>query len=202
SSAPCRSQAARKISRYSISCRASRSFWRSWTMSTPPASTASRKSGRSPCRVRASVQRYRRARSSRARRETARSEGRCLDTVDVVPFLEDRGSCRIAGPRGGHVPPHGPAIVSCAPSSAVPGPGARGAGAPLERADLEGQRLGSPADLGPPVLGERLHGRAGQRVVGGEQPADRLHVVVTRVRQERQGARQSLDDLAVLDEGR
>ncbi len=77
--------AAANVSRQRSSSRASMPFCRSCTMSTPPASTASRKSARSPWRCRASVHRYRRASS---RTDTAR-EG-----TPVVP------TCRYGYGRG------------------------------------------------------------------------------------------------------
>src|SRR5216683_2460137 len=68
SSAPCLSQLARNTSSSANSGPASRPFCRSWIISTPAPSTASRNSGRSPCRSRASVHRYSRDAASLARR--------------------------------------------------------------------------------------------------------------------------------------
>ena len=73
------------------------------------------------------------------------------------------------------------------------------------RSDLsgsEGERLGPPVHLGAAVLRDRLDRRAGQRVVGREQPAQRLRLVEPAVEQDGERAVQTPDDLVAVEEGR
>src|SRR5690606_21516037 len=60
--------------------------------------------------------------------------------------------------------------------------------------------LGTSFDLGMTTCLDRLDGRAWQRVVGREEPAQRLDVVVTRVLQDGERAGQALHDIASVEE--
>ncbi len=65
----------------------------------------------------------------------------------------------------------------------------------------EGERLGSPVHLGAPVRGHGLDRRAWQRVVGCEQPAQRLHLAKATVKEQCERAVKPLDDLVAFEEG-
>src|SRR5262249_36104910 len=62
------------------------------------------------------------------------------------------------------------------------------------------QRLRPPVHLGPTVLRHRLDRRAGQAVVGREQPANRLRLIEATVEKEGERAVQALEDLATVQE--
>src|SRR5262249_9757921 len=64
----------------------------------------------------------------------------------------------------------------------------------------ERQRLRPPVHLGPTVLRHRLDRRAGQAVVGREQPANRLRLIEATVEKEGERAVQSLEDLVTVQE--
>src|SRR5689334_16763259 len=74
--------------------------------------------------------------------------------------------------------------------------GGRPPGTPLER---EGLR--APVHFGAAVLDDRVDRRAGQRVVGREQPAERLQLVEAAVEEQGQRSAQALDDLMAVQEG-
>src|ERR1019366_577747 len=67
-------------------------------------------------------------------------------------------------------------------------------------AGSERERLRAPVDLGGPVLGDCLDRRPRQRLVGGEQPPQRLHRVESAIEEQRQRAGQAPDDLVALEE--
>src|SRR6185295_17227402 len=84
------------------------------------------------------------------------------------------------------------------PSSPWPPPPATAERAPGLASEREGLR---PAvHLGAAALGHRLDRRAGKRVVGGEQPPQRLRLVEPAVEEHRERAVQALDDLIAVKE--
>jgi len=60
--------------------------------------------------------------------------------------------------------------------------------------------LAPPVDLGAAILGDRLDGRAGKRLIGGEQPAQRLDLGKAAVEEQVEGAGQAPHHLTVVDE--
>src|ERR1700756_5760057 len=66
---------------------------------------------------------------------------------------------------------------------------------------LQREGLCRAVNLGAAVPGDRVNRRAGQRLVGREQPAKRLGFVEAAVEQQGQRARQALDDLVAVNEG-
>src|SRR5689334_13708461 len=84
------------------------------------------------------------------------------------------------------------------PSSPWPPPPATAERAPGLASEREGLR---PAvHLGAAALGHRLDRRSGKRVVGGEQPPQRLRLVEPAVEEHRERAVQALDDLLAVKE--
>src|SRR5215469_2709755 len=66
----------------------------------------------------------------------------------------------------------------------------------------ECQSLGPPVNLRAAVLRDGLDRGAGQRLVGREQPAQRLHLVEAAVEEQGERTVQAPDDLVAVEEGR
>src|SRR6266536_4038918 len=64
----------------------------------------------------------------------------------------------------------------------------------------ERERLRPAIHLGATMLADRLDRRAGQRLVSCEQPAQRIRLVETAVKEQCQRAVQSADDLMAIEE--
>src|SRR6516164_6669130 len=97
--------------------------------------------------------------------------------------------------------PPPPGTTSAAwPGRLVPsaaGSGVRRRGGPRS----ERQRLRPAVHFGAPVLGHRLDRRARQRVIGREQPAQRLRLVEAAVEEHGQRPVQALEDVVAVQEG-
>ena len=65
---------------------------------------------------------------------------------------------------------------------------------------LDRERLGAAVDLAAPIAADRLDRRAGERLVLGEQPAQRGGFVESAVEEQGQRPVQALDDLRAIEE--